>query len=119
MSQQNIWEYLKRLLIAVGIIGLFVVLLLFAWAIIDVLLLIFLGLLSAVALRTLAKPISCYTPLTAQWSLGVVVLLLVVVIGVGGWFFIPEVLSQSELFVQQLGVGINQVQKFLAQYSWG
>jgi len=119
VSQQNIWEYLKRLLIAVGVIGLFVVLLLFAWAIIDVLLLIFLGLLLAVVLRTLAKPIARYTPLTAQWSLGVVVLLLVVVIGVGGWFFIPEVLSQTELFVQQIGVGINQVQNFLAQYTWG
>ncbi|PIG91500.1 AI-2E family transporter [Gloeocapsopsis sp. IPPAS B-1203] len=119
MSQQNIWEYLKRLLIAVGIIGLFIILLLFAWAIIDVLLLIFLGLLLAVVLRTLAKPIARYTPLTAQWSLGVVVLLLVVVIGVGGWFFIPEVLSQTELFVQQIGVGINQVQNFLAQYTWG
>lgn len=119
MSQQNIWEYLKRLLIAVGIIGLFIVLLLFAWAILDILLLIFLGLLLAVVLRTLAKPIARYTPLTASWSLGVVVLLIVVVIGVGGWFFIPEVLNQSELFVQQISVGINQVQNFLAQYTWG
>ncbi|MES1024638.1 AI-2E family transporter [Gloeocapsa sp. BRSZ] len=119
MSQQNIWEYLKRLLIAVGIIGLVIVLLLFAWAIVDVLLLIFLGLLLAVVLRTLAKPIARYTPLTAQWSLGVVVLLIVAVIGIGGWFFIPEVLSQFELFVQQVQLGINQLQTFLAQYSWG
>ncbi|OKH23115.1 AI-2E family transporter [Chroogloeocystis siderophila] len=119
MSQQNIWEYLKRLLIAVGIIGLFVVLLLFAWAIIDVLLLIFLGLLLAVVLRTLAKPIARYTPLSTQWSLVIVVVLIVAVIGIGGWFFIPEVLSQVELFVQQIQLGINQLQTFLAQYNWG
>lgn len=118
MERQSTWNYLKRLLLAVGVIGLFVILLLFFWAIADILLLLFTGVVLAVVLRTLAKPIARHTPLTDKWSLAVVVLLLVVLLGVGGWLFVPEVANQTGQLVEQVDNAINRIEAIVNQYGW-
>jgi len=78
MRVRNYANYLTRVLLAVGVVGLFVLVALISWAVIDVLLLVFFGGLVAVVLRTLAKPIARRTPLSNKGALGVVVLLLVI-----------------------------------------
>jgi predicted PurR-regulated permease PerM len=84
-----------------------------------VLILIFLGLLLAVVLRTLAGLIAHRTPLNTRGSLVVVVLLFLILVGVGGWFFIPEVASQAEQFIDRISWAMTQVERLLSRYEWG
>ncbi|MFB2876794.1 AI-2E family transporter [Floridanema aerugineum] len=118
MARQSIWDYLKLVMIAVGIVGLFLVLGLFLWAIADVILLLFTGVLFAVILRTLAKPIVRYTPLTDKWALAVVLLVIVLSLGIGGWLFIPEVINQADQLVAGVREAINRIESIINQNPW-
>lgn len=111
-------EYLKRVLLTVGVIGLFVTLLFFIWTVADVLLLIFLGILVAIALRTLAEAIARRTRLSPRWALFLVLLGISALLVVGGWLFIPELLRQTEQLFEQVNTAINQVEAFINQ-DWG
>lgn len=104
------WTFLSRVLIVVGIVGLLILVALFSWAVVDVLLLTFLGVLLAVVLRTLAKPIARRTPLSSRWALAVVVLLLLLIFAGMGWLLVPEILDQAEQLDDQLGFGIEQLE---------
>lgn len=119
MEQHRRWDYLTRVLITVAVIGLFAVLLMLIWAIADVLLLLFAGVLFAVVLRTLTKPLVRYTPLTNRWALVVVVLVLLALLGIGGWLFIPEVANQTDQLVVGVTDAINRIEGIVTQYTWG
>lgn len=119
MDQRRRWDYLTRVLITVAVVGVFAALFMLIWAIADILLLLFAGVLLAVVLRTLAKPFARYTPFRDQWTVVMVVLLLVIILGIGGWLFVPEVAIQTTQLVDQISVAINQLQGIIAQYPWG
>lgn len=119
MTQSDNQNYLKRLLITVGIVGLFVALALVLWAISGVLILIFIGLLVAVIFRTLATLISRFTPLSIRGSVVVVVLLFLLFFILGGWLFIPELVNQAEQLIERVSWAITQVERFLSRYEWG
>lgn len=105
-------------MLAVGVIALFITLLLFVWTIADVLLLVFLGILLAIALRTLAQPIARRTSLSPRWAVLVVMLGIVVLLVVGGWLFVPELLQQTEELFEQIDAAIDQVEAFINR-DWG
>lgn len=119
MDRQKTWLYVQRLLIAVGIIGLFTILLVLAWTIADILLLLFLGVLLAIALRTLAQPLGRYTPLPMSWSVGAVILLLLALLGVGAWFFVPQLIAQTDQLVDRMSQALAELQAVLAQFGLG
>jgi predicted PurR-regulated permease PerM len=102
--------FLSRLLLVIGTVGLVILIAWFSWAVIDVLLLVFLGVLVAIVLRTLTKPIAQRTPLSRRMSLGVVVLLLALLFAGMGWLLVPEVLAQADQLVEQVGFGIQQLE---------
>lgn len=66
--------FATRALMVVGMAATVVVVGLFLWAVIDVLLLTFAGILFAIFLRSLSEGVCAYTPLTEGWALAVVVL---------------------------------------------
>jgi predicted PurR-regulated permease PerM len=116
MRQQNRVNYLTRVLIAVGVVGLFILVALLAWAVADVLLLGFLGVLLAVVLRTVAKPIARRSPLSSRGALGAVVLLLAVALaGLGGWL-VPEIVAQTDQLVERVGDAIEQLEAIVPEY---
>ncbi|MFP4298654.1 MAG: AI-2E family transporter [Spirulinaceae cyanobacterium] len=119
MKQLSIWEYLQRLLLTLLVVSLFVILLMVAWAIVDALILLFIGVVTAVILRTLAKPIARYTPLNIKAAILIVILLLLVLLALGGWLFVPEIVNQTEALVTQVNQAIIQLEQFLLQYNWG
>ncbi|MBF2003851.1 MAG: AI-2E family transporter [Synechococcales cyanobacterium C42_A2020_086] len=113
MKRRNYVIYLHRVLIAVGVVGLFVVAALLSWAVMDVLLLTFLGVLVAIVLRTLAKPIARKTPLSSRWALGVVVVMLgVLLVGIG-WLLAPEIIAQTDQLAEGVEEAIEQVEASL------
>lgn len=119
MHRSNRPEYLQRLLLTLGIIALFFAILSLLWILAETLLLVFIGVLVAIVLRTLAKPIARYSPLSAQWALIVVLAILAVGAIVGGWLLIPEIISQVNQLVEGLQVALVQVEAFLSQFGLG
>ncbi|MFW6295953.1 MAG: AI-2E family transporter [Halothece sp.] len=119
MKQLTIWDYLQRLLLTIAVIGVFSILLLLAWAIVDALIALFVGLLLAVILRTLAKPIARYAPIDERFSIIVVIVLLLLILAAGGWLFVPEIIEQTEIFIEQINQALIQIEEFLLQYTWG
>lgn len=96
-----------------------VFLLAFLWYAVNVLLLIFAGILLAILLRTLSDWVSKYARLSGGWSLAVVVLALVAILSIGGWLLAPRVASQVDQLLQRLPQSAQQLRQRVEQYQWG
>ncbi len=118
MNRNSETTYQRRLLYTVLVVGLFVGLVLFVWRVADILLLLFVGLLLAILLRTLARPLTRRTPLPAAASLAAVIFSLVALFGAGGYFLAPQLANQISGLVQQLPEAVNEVQRTINQYDW-
>ncbi len=96
-----------------------IVLLLFVWYARDVLLLAFAGILFAILLRRLATMLSSRLPLSPNWTLPAVVLLLVGLLVGAFWFQGPSIAREVETLREELPRAAEQLQGRLAGYSWG
>lgn len=114
-TSQNLESVLLRTL---GFTGLALGIILLFWHTSAVWLLMFVSLLFAILLHTLAKPFIRYTPLPAGGALSVVILLLIVAFSVGGYLFAPPLVSQIGDLFQQLPEAIQQARDSLTQYAW-
>ncbi len=109
----------QRSVITVGITAIAVLLLLLAWSAIDLLLLIFAGVLLAVFLRGLSDVVSTHTPLSAGWAMVVVVVALVAVIAVGGWLLAPLVANQVDQLSAEIPTAAGQLRQRVEHFRWG
>lgn len=85
------------------------------WRIASVLLLVFLGILLAILLDRLADALSAHTPLSRPVALLTVGVLLLALIGLGGWLVQTRVAQQLSQLPQQIQQAVSQVR----QYEWG
>ena len=84
------------------------------------LLLAFAGVLLAILLRTPADWLSGNTPLSPGWSLALVILVIMSLLGIGGWLFGRSAADQmTQLFSQALPQSIDALKERLQQYEWG
>jgi predicted PurR-regulated permease PerM len=67
---------------------------LFAWQVVDVLLLVFAAVLVATALRALADLVERYTPLPAGWALACAIASVIATLALAAWLFGSEVQRQ-------------------------
>ncbi|WP_416674670.1 AI-2E family transporter [Egbenema bharatensis] len=111
-------EYLKRILLTAGVVGVLITLVTFIWVVADVLLLVFLGILLAIALRTLAYPIARRTRIPPRGALLIVLFTILVLMVGGGWLFVPELLRQTDQLFEQINAALNYVEAFINQ-DWG
>jgi predicted PurR-regulated permease PerM len=111
--------FVERVLIVLGLVTLFAVAGLLAWAATEVLLLAFAGLLLAVFLRGLADLLGRATGLSAGWSLTVVVIALGALIGAGGWFLASEVADQFQQLSESLTTSAENLREHLRGHPWG
>jgi predicted PurR-regulated permease PerM len=86
--------------------------------VINVLLLIFFGILFGILLRALADGVAKKTRLNANWSLAVVVTLLVAMIGVSVWLAAPKMASQLNEVTKKLPQTFDRLQAKLENYPW-
>ncbi len=93
--------------------------LLLVWFALDLLLLLFAGVLLAIFLRTLASGLARYTGLPVGLSLAAVCLTLVGVLVVGGWLYAPRLAEQSDQLTEALPAVASDLTSWLRQYSWG
>jgi predicted PurR-regulated permease PerM len=104
-------SFTRRVLIAAGIVTVIVVGLLFLQIVTDILLLVFAGILLAVFLRALTDWVSKYTGLADSWSLVIVVLAILVVIGLGVWLLAAQVAQQIDQLIQTLPSSLQQLRQ--------
>lgn len=109
----------RQALIVAGVTLTLIALILLAQAVIDILLLIFAGVLLAILLRSMADPIASRTPLGPKAALAVVVLLLVGSFVFGGWAFAPSLAEQTDQLAEEIPAALERGQAWMGQYEWG
>ena len=112
-------EFTRRTLIVAGIAALFVAVgTAFALAH-DVFFLFFAAVLLAVLLRSVSDPLSKHTGIGPRWSLALVVLVLLALTGLGGYFAGSTVAGQLTQLSEKLPSSVDQARAQLAQTGWG
>jgi predicted PurR-regulated permease PerM len=109
----------RGFLARVGLVLLVLTLALLVWYAVEVLLLVFAGVLLAVFLRGLSAGLSRRTGLGENWSLAVVCLALLLAVGGAVWWLAPEVAAQTDELRRSLPGSVSQAEAWLARYEWG
>lgn len=86
---------------------------------IDVVLMIFMGVLFAIVLHSLANLLGRYTGMGETWSLVVVVLLLLLMTVAGGWLLIPKIATQVEQFREKWPESLASFRERMNATPWG
>jgi predicted PurR-regulated permease PerM len=108
----------KRTLIVIGLVTAVLLLLLFAWHIVDILVLLFAGILLSVFLTSLSGWLRQHVPLSHSQSLAIITLLLLILLVAVGWLAAPNLVAQSEELGSNLLDSIDSLQSTLADQSW-
>ena len=112
-------EFFYRMLIFAGVITAFGLFLALLWESTEVILLIFAGLLTAIFLDGCAGWIGKRISLSKNWSLVIVLLLIIGAVWLIFWLLIPSLQEQFYAMRQQLPAAIGRLQQRLEQYSVG
>ena len=96
-----------------------VLLLLLAWQAIDMLLVVFTGILLALFLRGLGEFVCEHLHWSYGWSLAAVILGLLIITAVTGSLLAPEISRQAANLTDQLPQAVSQLEDQLRASSWG
>lgn len=107
---------MKRTAVVDGISVLFILGLAAVWFAADALLLVFACILCAVLFHELSRMLARRTGMQRKWALGVVVLLLVSIIGLGGWAMAPQIAEQSSKLAEAVPTSLQQLQGLVNEY---
>lgn len=111
--------FARRALIAVCIAAGVTLLIALIWYAVEVLLLVFCGVLFAVLLRGAARLLRRYTPLGRGVSLAIVTLGFFLIIGVGAWLISGRVAAQADELTETLPRAIENLSARIERYGWG
>lgn len=89
------------------------------WFAVKVALLFFAAVLLGIFLRTLAEWLGRFAHLGPGWSLGLVILLLLCLVGGAGWLLAAPISEQVKRLSDELPKAIQKMETQLSQYSWG
>ena len=91
----------------------------FVWVALDLLLLLFVGVLLAVFLHTLASALARGTGLSERWSLLAVTVLLFGGMVLAGWLFAPRLAEQVRQLAETLPQSIARLTEYVRQTTFG
>ncbi len=111
-------SFVRRALVAVGLVMAVVLITLLTWQISTILLLLFLGILLSVFLTSISGWIRERTPLSHRMALAITLLLLAAAIGGGGWLAAPSLVEQGQQLGSNLQSSVADVQATLAEQAW-
>lgn len=101
------------------LVGLAILVLLVSLGIVQVLLLVFAGVLLATLIRLVARLIAHYTHLSRGWSVFAAVALLVALLAGGAWIAAPPLAQQFEDLAVRIPQAVDQANKQLQTTNWG
>ena len=99
------WEFVRRLLIAIGVIGLAYV----TFRISNILLLVFAAVLLAIILNSFAHLIRTFTRLPGGWALLAAVTVLIAAISLLGYIFGSQIAGQFHAVIEALPGAIDNL----------
>ena len=102
-----------------AVVALMIVILLGMASAIDVMLIIFIGVLLAIVLHSLATLIGRYTGLGDSWSLVVVLVSLLLLAVASGWLLIPTIAAQVVQFRQEWPESLANIRERMNDTTWG
>lgn len=111
-------SFIRRTLTVVAIGTAVILLFLFIWQILDVLVLLFAGILLGVLLTSVSGWLRERTPLSHKQSLAVVIILLLIIIVGGGWLVAPSLVNQAEQLSNDLVTSFEDLRNTLQDQSW-
>ena len=97
----------------IGGIGLLV------WFALDLLLMVFAGVLLAIFLRTLAVALARATGLSTGYALASVVFGLIGITVLAGWLYAPRLAEQSDRLTESLPQAVSDLTSRVQEYGWG
>ncbi len=112
-------EFFARLLLACGVLTAIFLLLVLAWQSVEVILLIFAGLIVGIFLRAVADRVSRYASISPNLALTFVLFALVGGTALGLWLLYPSVEKQFGQLFEALPQAVGQMREQLAQYRAG
>jgi len=112
-------NFVRRVLIIIGLVVLSALILGLLWQGAEVILLVFAGFLLAIFLRSLSGLLSKYTLLSETWSVTVVLLLIIGLIALGVWLLSDSMQRQFEELSEQLPVAFEQMRGQISKYPLG
>lgn len=112
-------EYVRRLLIAIGLIVLAVVVFEVMRVGSVVMLILFGGVLLAVLLDGLARLLGDHSPLSRRAALALVLFALAALTVAAGWYLGPQIGDQVQRLASQLPEAISQAEAWLRERGWG
>lgn len=118
-SQEALTDnFIRRVLIVIGLLTAVIILVLFAWNILDILVLLLAGILLAVFLAGISGWIRQHTPLSYHLALATTIILLLALIGIAGALSAPSLAEQFQQLGGNLQQSLENVQQSLANQSW-
>lgn len=102
-----------------GIVMLVLLGVVLVWLAIDLLLLLFAGILLAIFLRSLALGISNYTPVSTGWALLLVVLTLLGTAVGAGFLFAPQLAKETQLLAETLPEAMEKIEGQIRENTFG
>lgn len=112
-------SFLKKVLIAVAVAATITLLVLFIGYAVNILLLVFVGILLGIVFRSLRDIFSGFTGLPSTPSLGIVVVILLAMIVGSGYLLAPRVYEQASMMYEQVPREWNNIKQQIWQYEWG
>jgi predicted PurR-regulated permease PerM len=111
--------FIRKVAVVVAITALAGVLLAVLILGIEVFLIAFAGVLLAVFLRALTDLLTRYTPLPENWALSTVLVLVLMLLGLGGWLLAPQISEQVDEVSARFPEMVGEVEEFLQRHGWG
>lgn len=118
-EQDSAFSFLKKVLIVIAIAVSVLLMVLFLGYAIDIILLVFIGILFGIFLRSLRDFVCRFTGIPRSPSLAIVVALLLCLAGGTGYVLTPHVFNQTERMYNRAPEEWNKLKRQLWQYSWG
>lgn len=111
-------KFLHRVALVYGLGLMFILLLAGIWYAADALLLIFACILFAILLYDASRKLCARLPISRRVSLGLVVLVLLAVIGGGGWLMAPQISEQADKLSSVIPHSLEQLQASLKRHNF-
>lgn len=85
----------------------------------DVFLLVFAGILVSIFLRGLSDALSQFSGIPVGWSLTIVILSIVSILGLTSYFAAPSIAEQFDVLTKKIPESASQLRSQIEGYSWG
>lgn len=118
-DESSTHSFLKKVLIAVAVAATITLLVLFIGYAVNILLLVFMGILLGIIFRSLRDIFSGFAGIPPTASLGIVVIFLLVMIVGSGYLLAPRVFEQASMMYEQVPQEWNNIKQQIWQYEWG